>query len=223
MTEKGEKTKCFNWAKAWYLAAVDLCYWHHDGKGNSVLTDKPIYISFRLWGIGGCNLDETWTFLGSIFAKERLGFHFSFIFLSFSVSILRKMETKWNEKWCKNECEMNQKCHLWTTLMFKNTGLARGKTINSLWHLHCILTLSLQHFHGFLRGFYCNTGLYLSKKDSFFPLRLSSFKRFVSYLLPDQKSKKIIHNSRKWHWVRDFAQSTAIYNYYYFQSYVCIG
>ena len=37
-------------------------------------------------------------FSGPFFAKARLGFHFLFIFLSFSVSILRKMETKWNVK-----------------------------------------------------------------------------------------------------------------------------
>jgi hypothetical protein len=37
---------------------------------------------------------EKWSFFSSLFAKARLGFHFVFIFFSFSVSILRKMETK---------------------------------------------------------------------------------------------------------------------------------
>ena len=63
--------------------------------------------------------DEKWSFFSSLFAKARLGFHFIFIFRSFSVSILRKMETKWNGKWFKNEWKMDQKCQLWTTLINK--------------------------------------------------------------------------------------------------------
>ena len=39
----------------------------------------------------------------------RLGFHFALIFHSFSVSILRKIETKWNGKWLKNDLKMDQK------------------------------------------------------------------------------------------------------------------
>ena len=62
--------------------------------------------------------DEKWSFFSSLFAKARLGFHFIFIFRSFSVSILRKMETKWNGKWFKNEWKMDQKCQLWTTLIY---------------------------------------------------------------------------------------------------------
>jgi hypothetical protein len=70
-----------------------------------------------------CQKDEKWPFFGSIFAKARLGFHFLFIFISFSVSILRKMVTKWNGKWFKNEWKMNQKCQLWTTLITLSISL----------------------------------------------------------------------------------------------------
>ena len=28
------------------------------------------------------------------------------------------METEWNGKWCKNEWKMDQKCQLWTTLIY---------------------------------------------------------------------------------------------------------
>ena len=61
--------------------------------------------------------NEKCSFFGFIFAKARLGFHFLFISLSFSVSILRKMETKWNGKWFKNEQNMDWKCQLWMTLL----------------------------------------------------------------------------------------------------------
>ena len=47
--------------------------------------------------------------------------HFAFIFILFWVSILGKMETKWNGKWFKNEWKMDQKCQLWTTLLMKNS------------------------------------------------------------------------------------------------------
>ena len=40
--------------------------------------------------------------------------NFSFI-LSFN---FEKMETKWNGKWLKNDWKMDQKCQLWTTLIF---------------------------------------------------------------------------------------------------------
>ena len=57
-----------------------------------------------------CQKDEKISFSGSIFATARLGFHFLFIFHSFSVSILRKNENKmkWkmNEKWMKNGPKM---------------------------------------------------------------------------------------------------------------------
>ena len=61
-----------------------------------------------------CQKDEKQPFSRSIFATARLGFHFLFIFHSFSVSILRKIG---NGKWIKNEWKMDQKCQLWTTLI----------------------------------------------------------------------------------------------------------
>ena len=50
-------------------------------------------------------------------SKVRVPFCITVIFLSFSVSILRKMETKWNGKWLKNNWKMDQKCQLWTSLL----------------------------------------------------------------------------------------------------------
>ena len=53
-------------------------------------------------------------------SKVRVPFciQFLIIFNSFSVSILSKMEWKWNGKWWENEWKMNQKCQLWTTLLY---------------------------------------------------------------------------------------------------------
>ena len=82
-----------------------------------------------------CQKDEKCSFFGSIFAKARLGFHFLFIFLSFSVSILRKMETKWNGKWFKNERKMNRKCQLWTTLIGSCSAAKKKKSFNAVLNL----------------------------------------------------------------------------------------
>ena len=64
-----------------------------------------------------CQKDAKRSFFGSLFAKARVGFHFTFIFCSFSVSFLRKMESKWNGKWWQNDSKMNEKWQPWTTLM----------------------------------------------------------------------------------------------------------
>ena len=47
-----------------------------------------------------CQKDEKWIILGSIFAKERLGFHFSFIFHSFFIHFSFNFEKIGNKmKW----------------------------------------------------------------------------------------------------------------------------
>ena len=52
--------------------------------------------------LSGIRVIHSWHFW-SIFATARLGFHFLFIFHSFSFQFWEKMETKWNGKWMKNE------------------------------------------------------------------------------------------------------------------------
>ena len=91
---------------------VENGYCEHPGMG---ILEKWSKFAFFCQAQG--QKDEKWSFFSSLFAKARLGFHFAINFLSFSVSILRKMETKWNGKWFKNEWKMDWKCQLWTTLL----------------------------------------------------------------------------------------------------------
>ena len=80
--------------------------------------------------------DEKWSLFSSIFPKARLGFHFAFIFLSFSVSILRKMETKWTENETENEPKMARKWLPWTTLLSFQTYFSHiNPTLSSVYLL----------------------------------------------------------------------------------------
>ena len=85
---------------------ISICYWIQE----ILFFGKPLISCVIVANTTfTCTCDRSNT-VESIFAKARLGFHFTFIFLSFWVSTLRKngnkMEWKMIEKWLKNGLKM---------------------------------------------------------------------------------------------------------------------
>ena len=108
--ETNKRELIMEWKMMWKTVTVNTL-------GREILKmEQKCIFHFRHTG----KKNEKWSFFESIYAKARLGFHFLFNFLSFSVSILRKIETKWNRNWWKNEWKMNKKCQPWTTLFHNN-------------------------------------------------------------------------------------------------------
>ena len=71
-----------------------------------------------------CQKGEKWPFLGSLFVKARLGFHFWKMNISKSNFLFHsefQFQEKWNQKGIKNEVKnewkMGEKGQLWMTLI----------------------------------------------------------------------------------------------------------